>query len=259
MNKQRLARAIVVDAAGRVVARTGGDDASILESPHAMRTALPQGGFLIALEVDIESAWHRLARAFVHEARSPLNALGIYLEIIGTRLAAALPGGNLDATGSKMLTRSSEQVRRLDALLESFVDVWAPHPEQPLDLAVLARSAGRFAQHEALRRGLQITVEACETAPIEGNPALVSAALVALFGGVLEGPAEAAFLLAVRFSGGEASLEITGGTGGALEVERLYGPGARALALAGAEVRTTSAGLHARFERAQPQLMKAEG
>src|SRR4051794_17673311 len=70
----------VVTSDGRVVAAAG-DEGAESEGTQTQRLPLPDGGHLIVRAVPSESAWYRFARAFIHEARSPLNALAIYIEL----------------------------------------------------------------------------------------------------------------------------------------------------------------------------------
>lgn len=152
---------LLLDEGGRVIGsvldRGGEGDQAALTHPNAIQRRLPNGFTLVAVpEASAEPA-RRFARSFVHELRGPMNALSINLDLGLSRLAK-LPAehvGDLE----KPLSRTSRQVQRMDALLEVFLELWAPAVEATSDLAVLLRSTARLGAHEANRRGTTVELE----------------------------------------------------------------------------------------------------
>ena len=197
MARSSFASVVVIDRQGRVVAAAGEQPTtSPTEGPGIERFALPDGGFLVTRVALPDSAWSRFSRAFIHEARSPLNALAIYLELLGTRMTGSLPHGRPEAAPDRILAKANDQIRRIEELLRAFGELWGARGETT-DLAEAARAACRFSEHEALRDGLQISHEICATAPVAVEPARFADALVLLLGGALRAPPDSVVRLKV--------------------------------------------------------------
>lgn len=242
MDHSSLAGAEVVDATGRVLATTA---AEVAASPDgALRWPLPDGAILVAHPAATGEAWARLARAFIHEARSPLNALAIYLELLAARVPEA-PPDNPEASAERLLARAHEQVRRVDDLLMMFGTLWAPAAQGPTDLAGLARAASRFAAHEALRRGLQFESRLCPAAAVQAGGNLVSEALVALFGAALAAGEGTRVEVGLELAGDDAVLTVSLAAGTMQTAAAV-----RALEAAGARVEAGRQGARAAFRRA---------
>jgi signal transduction histidine kinase len=199
---------------------------------------MPDGGVLAVSAAGPDPAWSRFARAFVHETRSPLNALAIYLELVGTRQGNGQDGKG-DPALQRILTKAQDQVRRVDELLRIFSELWAPRGDVT-NLAAIVRAAARFSQHEAIRRGFVLKQEICERANIAAPPLLTSGAIVALFGAVLQAPPESQLTvtLELRDAGESAVLTFSVQLPPAFEGD-LLSRGAEALSVLGADVSRT--------------------
>lgn len=163
---------LVLDAQQRVVgsARNQGPlvDGAALEDPTADRQRLPDGTTLVSVpSASVEPA-RVFARAMVHEIRSPLNALGLYLEVAKSRLHRDSKGERMSAEDA--LEKAALQIGRADEVLKSFLELWAPDPMKPGELTALTRAAGRLASHLATRRRAVLELE------LPSGPAVVAAA-----------------------------------------------------------------------------------
>lgn len=239
--------AAVLDRTGQVVACTV--PGPFRELPGDVSVPLPDGGRLVTRTPD-GPAWYRLARAFVHEARSPLNALAIYLDLLGTKVVpAAARADRPDATGQRLIEKSDQQVRRVDELLGAFLDVWAPSADEGVDLATIVRGVGRFAVHEARRRGVTLALEVCAEAPVPVASGPVADALVSTL-----------LSFCAELEGGELHLALTEDApafrlvlGASRPLPRFAIERARGLfEAAGARVECGDANLAALFVRAPP-------
>jgi signal transduction histidine kinase len=247
MARGSLASAVVVDAQGRPVA-TAGDPgaAAVLEGPGVERTPIPGGGFLVTRAAADDEAWSRFSRAFIHEARSPLNALAIYLELLGTRLSEASPKDRPDATPDRIFAKANDQIRRIEDLFRAFGELWGARGEGT-DLAEMLRAACRFSEHEALRHGLQMSYEICAHAPIAAAPGLVADAVVLVLAGALRAPQDTRIHLSlqnVRTQEVELQVDLMQGPGTLVELLR---PGAERLRAAGGRVELGDRSISATF------------
>lgn len=119
--------------------------------------------------------WRRFARGFVHEVRSPLNALLIYLELLGREEGAARPPGSPALTA-----RSRDQALRIEEYLKTFLVLWAAPSEGDADLAELLRAALVIASHECRRCGCTLESTLPERLPVAVAPAGAADLLVRL-------------------------------------------------------------------------------
>jgi hypothetical protein len=242
MNQRAIGAAAVLDAQGRVLAVVGSCLATDPQWDTAPRTPLPGGGFLASLPAEPlggEGDWPRFARAYVHEARSPLNALGIYLELLGTKPApnAVRPGFSLE----KILTKAQEQVKRVDDLLRNFSSLWAPRGDVA-DLASMARAAARFADHEANRVGLRFHKEIADNATVELPPLSVASAVITLLAGLLGAEAESDVTFQVQRTGDRVCVRAEVQPSGQIAA---LSPGIQAFRELGADVTCTEGSLSA--------------
>jgi len=189
----------------------------------------------------------RLVRAFLHEARSPLNALAIYLDLLTTRVAG-MPGppGRPDAAPDRLVGRAQDQVRRLEELLSLFGDAAAPRREDGADLARTARAVGRFAAHEAVRLGCRLDVDAPGPAPVGVEPSRLSEALTELALRIVRAPEGTPIALRVQAIDGAAVLEAAPVPFSPDRADA--GPHAAPLARAGARVELAGDRLRAVFD-----------
>lgn len=206
MKHTSVGQAAVLDADGKVVASSGSQEIDWATAPQVQKVPLPEGGYLATVAPSPDPSWSRFARAFVHEARSPLNALAIYLELIGTRHGAS-HDGKVDPGLERVLVKAQDQVRRVDELLRTFSDLWAPRGEVT-NLAAIVRAAARFSEHEAIRRGFQLKQQICERALISTPSLMAAAAVVSLLGGALQAPAESVVTLTLDLVNDGAAVRL---------------------------------------------------
>jgi hypothetical protein len=198
--------AAVVDRSGNVLASAGPDEASWTESPGIARVPLPDGNFLATRADGGEAAWSSFARAFVHEARSPLNALVIYLELLSPRLPHA--EGRSNVAPERVLAKAQEQVRRVEDLLRTFSELWAPRGNVA-DLAAIVRAATRFSEHQAIRKSLRFSQQVCKTAFVPVSPGVATDAVVALLSDALEARSESSMDVRLELVEGEPAVRFT--------------------------------------------------
>lgn len=253
MARSTFASAVVVDSQGRVIAGIGEkSETGPLEGPGVERVQLPDGGFLVTRMSAPDTAWSRFSRAFIHEARSPLNALAIYLELLNARLVTGMtsPGKRPEAAPDRILSKANDQVRRIEELLRAFGELWGARGESS-DFAEILRSACRFAHHEAMRHGVQLSHAICPMAVIACSPIQLADATVTLLGAALRAPAETTVDVTLVIEGREAVLSVRF-AGGPSEIQALLQPGADALRATGGKVVLQPHGLTARYAVVEP-------
>lgn len=191
---------------------------------------------------DREDPWERFARAFVHEARSPLNALGIYLELLAPREGGPPPSAA--AQPARLVERAQDQVRRVGELLAFFSDLWSPKSDRPADLASLGRAAGRLATHEAVRHNLvwESRVPDGLVVPLLAKPSALAHGLLLLLDGALAAPEETELRLTIRREAPQLVLEF-----GTPALAPLLTPGIAALTALGATADLSAAALSVTF------------
>ncbi|MHB8875197.1 MAG: histidine kinase dimerization/phospho-acceptor domain-containing protein [Myxococcaceae bacterium] len=98
-----------------------------------------------------------LSDSLLHDARNPLNALSINLEVLAERLRRE-KGGPLPPAQEKSLKSMREQVLRVDAILQRYVEFLSPRAEGPgeVDLSALAQRAIDILGHQARRDRVQV-------------------------------------------------------------------------------------------------------
>jgi signal transduction histidine kinase len=128
-------------------------------------------------------AFARLAEGMVHDARSPLNAMALQLEVVSDRLRTADRG--LADSLEKSLDSMRAQIGRVDALLKRFLQFASPRPEPPklVDLADALNRAVEACAHDARRHGVRIETR-LERVAISAEASSLAPALLRL---VMEG------------------------------------------------------------------------
>jgi signal transduction histidine kinase len=168
-----------------------------------------------------------VARGLAHTLRNPLNALGLSVEELAARAAAAEPGASAGALD--LADAARRQIRRIDASLRFFLALASAGAAaaERVDVASLAREVAL----EALQDGggrVRIEVDSPAPAPITAVAAEVKAVLQALVVNAVEAsPDGARVRLAVApGGGGRAELEVEDeGPGLPAEVRRrLFSP-----------------------------------
>jgi signal transduction histidine kinase len=105
----------------------------------------------VAVTPHQRATWGRLAHALAHEVRGPLNALGLYVELL------TMPR---EPTATESLSaKAREQVQRVDQLLGDLLVLWAPGEEGPADLSAIVEVAVRLAGRDGRHRGDRLAAE----------------------------------------------------------------------------------------------------
>ncbi len=205
----------------------------------------PRQEGVASLDACRDQAWELFARAFVHEARSPLNALVLFAELASNHAAEAVEheGPNL----TYLLAKVRDQVTRMSELLVAFGVLWAPRIDEPTDLAQIGRVVHRFARHEALRRGVDIRASICANAPIDADAKLVVQGLVLLLSAAVAQERGSTIDFRVEAEESQALLSLETAVDG-LSFE----PALRALTQAGAQVEASARLVRARFVKLPP-------
>lgn len=250
---------MVVDAEGRVAAAwPSGGELVRLDAGEAtsVRLELPGGAALVLRRHDGAVGWYRFARAFVHEVRSPLNALAIYLELAATRVKPGATPGPTPTPIDELLEKASHQVRRVDDFLKAFGVLWSPEdlstdPPQgdtaEADLAHMVRVAVLFGEKAAMRLSVHIESEICESATVKARASDLADALVVLLVEAMEGAegrdeGQGAVRLRLQSSAAGVRLEVRAMTASGTAVPTLV-KGERALVAVGASVDRLSDGV----------------
>lgn len=188
---------LVLDSDDQIVDPAGGHAPAVrravLEDPDVTRRPLPDGSTLVSVPSGAAEASGRLAHAFVHAARSPLNAMALNLDIAQERLANLPP--DVTEALARTLGRASKQVWRIDELLRVFLDLWAPPLDKPCDLVRLVSDVGLLASHMSSRRSASLQFE------VPAQPVEVSVAPRALV--------DALFCLVDESLGNESHVTLT--------------------------------------------------
>lgn len=109
----------------------------------------------------------RLLDSLLHDARNPLNALSINLEVLAEKLRVQ-SGGAIPPSQERNLKAMREQVHRIDGILRAF----APHiaqtsaPAEGVDLPELVQRAADVLAHEARRARVRVGVQGSGPAPV---------------------------------------------------------------------------------------------
>jgi len=96
-----------------------------------------------------------LLLGLLHDARNPLNALAINLEVLTDKIRQS----EAPATGEKNLKAMREQIRRVDSMLRRFGDFLAPRAlgAGEVSLTEIAEAAIELSGHEARKKHLRVT------------------------------------------------------------------------------------------------------
>ncbi len=153
----------------------------------------------------------RLLEGLLHDARNPLNALAINLEVLSDRLQHDSASGK---PAARNVAAMKELVARTDSLLERFVGfLSAPGPEDgTVDLSAVVLCAADLLCHEARRRRVQVRHD---VDPAVGGVApdareLRWKVLELLWGSLVEAGAGAELSFDVRVERPQAVLRVTG-------------------------------------------------
>ncbi len=117
----------------------------------------------------------RLSAGLVHEARNPLNAMAIHLEVLADKLRDETTG-ELPPQYARNLDSARNQVRRLDDLLRRWGEFSCERMVDG-DLAACAQRAVALCEYHLRRAGLEVDLAVASGLGIR-SPALVCQALV---------------------------------------------------------------------------------
>lgn len=95
-----------------------------------------------------------LVLGLLHDARNPLNALAINLEVLTDKIRQS----EAAATGEKNVKAMRKQIRRMDVMLRQFGDFLAPRAlgAGEVNLTEIAEAAIELAGHEARKKHLRV-------------------------------------------------------------------------------------------------------
>ena len=112
------------------------------------------------------TAASRLMDGMLHDARNPLNALAINLEVLSEKLRGE--DGEIPPAQERNLKAMREQIFRVDAILRRFSDFIAPRPLPggEVDLAELVLKAVDVVGHDSRKRRVRVTPKLEQGVPI---------------------------------------------------------------------------------------------
>ena len=101
----------------------------------------------------------RLIESLLHDARNPLNALSINLEVLTEKLRLAI-GGAVPAAQEKNLKAMRDQVMRVDQILRLFAPFIGQGGagEQPVALSELVQRSADVLAHESRRARVKLSL-----------------------------------------------------------------------------------------------------
>jgi signal transduction histidine kinase len=109
----------------------------------------------------------QLVDGLVHDARNPLNALAINLEVLTDKISET----SASAPTEKNVRAMREQIARIDEILRRFADFLAPKPGGPAQarLSEIVQSAVEVTAHQARKKRIRVSaqVQPGVTAPVE--------------------------------------------------------------------------------------------
>jgi len=148
-----------------------------------------------------------LTAGLSHEIRNPLNAAGLQLSVLERRIAKLTP--ELQPALLEPLSLVRDEIRRLDALLEEFLQFARPRELRPerLSPGLIAASVTALLQGDAERRGVQLSCVAEGWPEVQGESDRLRQVLVNLLINALDAAGEGG---AVELSGAvvEGRLEL---------------------------------------------------
>ncbi|MCI0570564.1 MAG: histidine kinase [Myxococcaceae bacterium] len=127
-----------------------------MSAPAVQNDELLPGGSQVLVEAVRYRVCSTLVDSLLHDARNPLNALAIQLEVLSERLKVET--GQLPAPQDKSLRAMREQVARLDAILRQFGDFMASRRGDagPVALSGELLRAVELLGHESRRKRLKV-------------------------------------------------------------------------------------------------------
>ncbi len=121
------------------------------------------------IENERTSSIRLLAAGVAHELGNPLNSLTIHLQLIERRLKKLQGASKKDAGAlSESIAVCREEVKRLDGIIENFLDAIRPRPPdlRETDPAKVLSEVLHFQQREFEDRGINVDIEAAADLPV---------------------------------------------------------------------------------------------
>lgn len=110
------------------------------------------------VDAALYDATNRLVDSLLHDARNPLNALSINLEVLTEKLKDET--GEVPPKQLKNLKAMREQVNRVDQILREYAEFFAPRSTAgPEDLSALLSRAVQLLGHEGRVKRARLTAE----------------------------------------------------------------------------------------------------
>jgi signal transduction histidine kinase len=105
-----------------------------------------------------QQATARLFDSLLHDARNPLNALAINLDVLAERLKTSR--ADAAAMVTKNITTMREQILRVDAVLRQFAEFLAPQPAvERVDFSEVVERVVRLLDYEARRSQVRVKAD----------------------------------------------------------------------------------------------------
>lgn len=119
-----------------------------------------------------------LSAGMVHEARNPLNAMAIHLEVLADKLRDEVLG-EVPPHLQKNLQAARNQIRRLDQILRRYGDFASGQPgESQPALSTLWEQAVGLCEYQVRRAGVRLDVELPEACRPIGDATLLCQTLI---------------------------------------------------------------------------------
>jgi signal transduction histidine kinase len=152
----------------------------------------------------------RLMDSLLHDARNPLNALAINLDVLAEKLKDA--AGEVPASQAKNVGAMRAQIFRVEAVLRQFAEYIAPHGGQSgeIDFSQVVRGAIDVLSYEG-RRGQVQLCPALEPGTFIQLTDAADARVVAaqaILRGILRSPPESELEIRVHQDGSRVSLTV---------------------------------------------------
>lgn len=187
----------------------------------------------LAIESARYQACRRLMDSLLHDARNPLNALAINLEVVAERLKRE-PGAGAPPVSAKGLASMRDQIFRVDDVLKQFAEFMAPPAAPaPAGLSEIVQRAVQLVAYEARRSQVRLRplIEPGVEDPFEDPESSRVVALLAVLRGVLRAEAGTEVTVTLSDDAGGPSLRVIDGRASEAEPLRDALPALEALAL----------------------------
>ncbi|MFN7131697.1 MAG: histidine kinase dimerization/phospho-acceptor domain-containing protein, partial [Myxococcales bacterium] len=148
-----------------------------------------------------------LSEGMAHDARNPLNAIALNVEVLGEKLKSG--GPELRAAVDKYLKAIKEQVSRADRIIREYVGFVRPEHGRSAetDLAELVHRAVEVCRHDARKRGVRVDARLTNVA-VTANSSDLSQAILQLVMHGIDASSGGTLQIAVERHGQEAVLQL---------------------------------------------------